>query len=42
MKANAILIVHTTTSALLAEENVYECVLPVLDIMAKKVTLVGE
>ena len=79
MKANAILIDHTTTSALLAEElsaacaisdihfldapvsggqagaenalltimtgggaNAYERVLPVLDIMAKKVTLVGD
>ena len=79
MKAKAILIDHTTTSALLAEElsaacaksdihfldapvsggqagaenaqltimtggaaNAYERVLPVLDIMAKKVTLVGD
>ena len=79
MKANAILIDHTTTSALLAEElsaacaksdvhfldapvsggqagaenalltimtggaaNAYERALPVLDIMAKKVTLVGD
>jgi len=79
MKANAILIDHTTTSALLAEElsaacaksdlhfldapvsggqagaenalltimtggeaNTYQRALPVLDIMAKKVTLVGD